>query len=70
MQIEEKINEFLEEDNSKLPKDVANDPLYMAVINAKNDQEAEEAMKKLISVRGKEAVNVLKRALKQAGKIS
>ena len=48
----------------ELERSIKNDPLYMAVINAKNVQERERAVKTLSSIRGSTAVPLLIQYLK------
>lgn len=78
MNIEEKINLFLNEENEDLnfnqvknlnegsiPREIKGDPLYMKCINSKTKEEFEEAVKTLINIRGRDAMKTLKKALKQ-----
>ena len=48
-----------------LERNIKNDPLYMAVINAKNARERERAVKTLSSIRGSTAVHLLIQYLKK-----
>ena len=45
-------------------RNIENDPLYMAVINAKNVEERQRAVKTLSAIRGSTAVSLLIQYLK------
>ena len=55
-------------EDKDLERNIENDPLYMAVINAKNAQERERAVKTLSSIRGSTAVSLLIQYLKKKGR--
>ena len=66
MDITEKIDVYLNEKESlkDVPKEFMEDPLYKAVLTAKNKKEYDKALKELLSIRGKNAVDALKHAMK------
>ena len=53
------------ENYQTLERNIKNDPLYLAVINAKNAQERERAVKTLSAIRGSTAVPLLIQYLKK-----
>ena len=53
-----------------LERNIENDPLYMAVINAKNAQERERAVKTLSAIRGSTAVPLLIQYLKKKNSLN
>ena len=58
------------ENYQALERSIKNDPLYMAVINAKNAQERERAVKTLSSIRGSTSVPLLIQYLKKKNSLN
>jgi len=64
MDITNKINRILNEVTMKdIPKEFMGDPLYKAVFNAKDQKSYDKALKTLLSIRGRGAVDALKHAM-------
>ena len=47
-----------------VPKEFINDPLYKAVLTAKDKKSQDKALKNLLSIRGSGALDALKHAMK------
>ena len=60
-----KFRDYIKENYSMkdVPKEFMGDPLYKAVLTAKNPKEYEKALKTLQSIRGSSAVGALKAAM-------
>lgn len=62
----EKVEKYLTEASLKdVPKDFMDDPLYKAVLMSKNEKEFKKALDTLLSIRGSNALNALKAAMKK-----
>lgn len=48
-----------------VPKEFMADPLYKAVLTAKDGKEYQKALKTLLSIRGSDAINALRAAMKK-----
>jgi hypothetical protein len=53
---------------AKVPQEFMEDPLYKAVLTAKNEKEFKKALDTLMSVRGSSAVTSLQNAIKKGSK--
>jgi hypothetical protein len=67
MSIVDKLDNFLKEANTikDVPEEFMNDPLYKAVITAKDKKSFDKALDTLKKIRGSGAVDALKHAMKQ-----
>ena len=60
-----KFKDYINEVSLKdVPKEFMDDPLYKAVLTAKNEKEFKKNLDKLLSVRGSNAVKALQNAMK------
>ena len=60
-----KFRDYIEEATLKdVPKEFMDDPFYKDVLTAKNEKEYKKALEKLISVRGRGAIEALKNAMR------
>jgi len=68
MDITDKIDSILSENLKGVPKEFMNDPLYKAVLTSKDKKSYDKALKTLLSIRGRGAVDSLKYAMEKGKK--
>lgn len=60
-----KFSDYINEVSLKdIPKEFMNDPLYKAVLTAKNEKDFKKHLDTLLSIRGSSAVKALQNAMK------